>query len=185
MPTGEAVDEQLAAMGVAASELDLVLLSHLDCDHANGLSQVKEARRTLVSRAELEAATRGRPAAKVRFNPAWWEDTGLDTFEWNGTEGPFRRSCDVFGDDSFVMIHIPGHTEGLCALRIKGADGRFVLLYADGGYAALSWEALLTSGIAVNREQQLKWIRDMSLDEKCIESLATHDPGIQPHVIEL
>ena len=32
-----AVDEQLAARGVAPVDWDAVLLSHLDCDHANGL----------------------------------------------------------------------------------------------------------------------------------------------------
>ena len=42
--SGAAIDEQLAARGVAPADLDAVLLSHLDCDHANGLKLVKVAR---------------------------------------------------------------------------------------------------------------------------------------------
>lgn len=40
---GAAVSKQLAAKGISPSELDLVLLSHLDCDHANGLRDVAAA----------------------------------------------------------------------------------------------------------------------------------------------
>lgn len=40
---GAAIDEQLADMGLAPSDLDYVLLTHLDCDHANGLKQVADA----------------------------------------------------------------------------------------------------------------------------------------------
>ena len=49
---GEAIDEQLAKLNYRPSDIDYVLLSHLDCDHANGLRQVKDARHILVSEAE-------------------------------------------------------------------------------------------------------------------------------------
>ena len=35
------------------------------------------------------------------------------------------------------------------------------------------------------QRQSLQWIREQSMDERCIESLATHDTDIRPHVIEL
>lgn len=46
---GAAINEQLETMGIAPSALDMVLLSHLDCDHANGLKLVSGAKRILVS----------------------------------------------------------------------------------------------------------------------------------------
>lgn len=46
---GAAIDEQLAALGIKPSGLDMVLLSHLDCDHANGLKLVSDAKQILVS----------------------------------------------------------------------------------------------------------------------------------------
>ncbi|WP_197945508.1 hypothetical protein [Helicobacter suis] len=47
---------------------------------------------------------------------------------------------------------------------------------------------MITSGVALNKAQQrksLEWIREESMSPQCIESLATHDSDITPHVIEL
>ena len=63
-----------------------------------------------------------------------------------------------------------------------------MLLFSDGGYARKSWEQMITYGIAAHKtlqKQSLAWIREQSLDPNCVESLANHDPDIQPHVIEL
>ena len=38
------IDEQLQQLGISPATLDYVLLSHLDCDHANGLRAVKDAK---------------------------------------------------------------------------------------------------------------------------------------------
>ena len=79
-------------------------------------------------------------------------------------------------------------TQTRCALRVTNSDGRFVLLFSDGGYARKSWEQLITSGIADDRVAQkrsLEWIREQSTDADCAESLANHDPDVRPHVIEL
>ena len=112
IPLGEAVDEQLESMGIQPADLDYVLLTHLDCDHANGL----------------------------------------------------------------------------CAVKITREDGKYVLLFSDGGYATKSWKEMITSGVSLNKEMQrksLQWIREQSMDANCIESLATHDTDIKLHVIEL
>ena len=188
MEKGAAIDEQLAALGIHPADLDLVLLSHLDCDHANGLKLVADAKQILVSKDELLFAENKTPVNRIRYNADWWRGTKMQTFAWNGTEGPAGKSYDVFGDGSLVMVNIPGHSKGLCALKITGSDGRFVLLYADGGYARRSWEQLITSGIADDKaaqKQSLEWIREQSLDVNCVESLANHDPDVQPHIIEL
>ncbi len=184
---GAAVNEQLASIGTRSSELYAVLLSHLDCDHANGLRSVADAERILVSRDELLFARNASPVNRIRYNPDWWSGTKLQAFCWNGSLGPVGRSYDVFGDGSIVMINIPGHSKGLCALKLTAADGRFVLLYSDGGYARRSWEQLITSGIAddkVMQKRSLEWIRKQSLSEKCVASLANHDPDVHPQIIE-
>ena len=76
----------------------------------------------------------------------------------------------------------------LTHLDCDHANGLFVLLFSDGGYARKSWEQMITSGIAADKalqKQSLQWIREQSLDPDCVESLANHDPDIRPHVIEL
>ena len=186
LPQGEAIDEQLAALGIQPSDLDMVLLSHLDCDHANGLKLVSDAKRILVSKDEISFAGNGSLMNKIRYNKDWWNETKLEGFDWNGTDGPVQKSYDVFGDGSLVMVNIPGHCKGLCALKITNREGKYVLLFADGGYARKSWEEQITSGIADDKEQQKKslaWIREQSLNKDCVESLANHDPEIMPHII--
>ncbi len=39
---GKAVNEQLQTLGIYPENLDYVLLTHLDCDHASGVKQVKK-----------------------------------------------------------------------------------------------------------------------------------------------
>ena len=185
---GEAINEHLERMGIKPSELDYVLISHLDCYHANGLKQVADAKHILVSRAEMEGTTRNSFQIRIRFQHRWWEGVDLQTFDWNGTEGPVGRSYDVLGDGSLVMVNIPGHSEGLCALKIKNDEGKYVLLFADGGYATKSWRDMITSGITLDKKlqrQSLQWIREQSLSPDCVASLTTHDTDVEPHVIEL
>lgn len=184
IPLGMTIDEQLAKMGIMPSDIDLILLSHLDCDHANGLSGVKDAKRIIVSEEELEYAKKHH----TRYHSRWWDCVDLKTHGWNGTEGPAGKSYDVFGDGSIVQVNIPGHCPGLCATRISDGNGRFVLLFSDGGYAKKSWEEMITSGISDDKELQkksLQWIHDQSLSPDCVESLANHDPDIEPHIIDL
>ena len=76
LPQGQAIDEQLEERGIRPRDLDLVLLSHLHCDHADGLHHLKEAPRILVSAPELRAASRDR----LRYLPHEWSDTGIDAF---------------------------------------------------------------------------------------------------------
>ena len=185
IPLGEAVDEQLEAMGIKPADLDYVLLTHLDCDHANGLRAVKDAKHIIVAQEELDCA---RKNGFIRYKKKWWEGVDLQTIEWNGTEGPAQKSFDLFGDGSIKMINIPGHCDGLCAVKITREDGKYVLLFSDGGYATKSWKEMITSGVSLDKEMQrksLQWIREQSMDANCIESLATHDTDIKPHVIEL
>lgn len=207
---GEAVNEQLAAMGVKPQDLDYVLLSHLDCDHANGLNQVKDAKHILVSKTEMEGIHHGGLQGKIRFQPRWWDGVDLKTFDWdrgsseshqarlngrvvteegeaNGNEGPVGHSYDVLGDGRLKMINIPGHSEGLCALKIINSEGKYVLLYADGGYATKSWKEMITSGIALDKKlqkQSLGWIREQCMSPNCIASFASHDTEVKPQVVE-
>lgn len=185
---GTAVDEQLIQMGIKPEDIDYVLLTHLDCDHANGLGLVAKARHILVSRSEMEFAKKKTLVNRVRYQSRWWAGMDLTLFDWNGTEGPVNHSFDLFDDGSVVMVNIPGHSDGLCAVRITNAEGKFVLLFSDGGYAEKSWKEMITSGIAEDKVQQRKslaWIREQSMDECCIESLANHDTEIMPHVITI
>lgn len=186
---GKCIDEQLANIGIKPSDLDYVILSHLDCDHANGLSLVKEARHIIVSNDELKFANEKNFITKTRYQKKWWKDINLTGFDFNGYEGPFEKSYDLFDDGSIVLINIQGHSDGLCALKITNKEtGNYVLLYSDGGYATKSWMNMILPGIIDNKEKGIKsleWIKKESLNPKCIESIANHDVDVIPHIIKI
>lgn len=184
--SGQCIDEQIAEMGIKDSDIDTFLLTHLDCDHANGLKQVKGAKKFMVAADEVRFANK--LTNKVRYYKGWWDGIKLTGFDWNDNQGPVSKSYDLPGDGSIELINIPGHSDGLFAVKIRNEEGKFVLLFYDGGYARKSWKEMITSGIAADKQLQkksLQWIREQSLDPDCIESLANHDPDIIPHVIEL
>ena len=179
---GRTIRERLAAQGLTPSDIDFVVISHLDCDHADGLPQMRGAGRIMIAEDEMRGATEHGPVNSVRFNPGWWDglEDGIDLYRWNGTQGPAHRSYDLFGDGSVELINIPGHTKGLVATKITNPDGRYVLLFADGGYSSASWQRMIVSGIAENKDDQrrsLEWIRQQSLDPRCLASMASHDPA--------
>lgn len=182
---GMAIDEQLARHGVRPSDLDYVLCTHLDCDHVNGLRLVADARRIMVASDELQYAERH---PFIRFQKRWWRGVRLTPFDWNAGEGPFGKSYDLLSDGSITLINIAGHSNGLFAVKVTNREGKYVLLASDGGYSTRSWQELIPSGIALDRQKQmqsLRWIKSQSEHPDCIASIANHDPDVSPHTIEL
>lgn len=187
LPEGKAIDEQLAQLGVSVHDLDYVILTHLDCDNVSGLQQVKEAKHILVSDDEMAGTEGGGFANQVRYRKAFWEKVPLTKYQWNDNAGPFNRSYDLFGDRSIELIAIPGHSAGMVAVKINNGDGKYVLLTADGAYSQRCWREMVTPGIFVDRDDQmrsLEWIRERSLSPDCVASIATHEPDVELRTIE-
>ena len=44
LPEGQAIHEQLIKLGYKPSDIDYILMSHMHCDHADGLRLVKQAK---------------------------------------------------------------------------------------------------------------------------------------------
>lgn len=184
LPMGESLVEQLAQRHIRPEDIDYVLLTHLHSDHASGLRQLKGARHILVSEEEWQDTKKH----SERYVTSMWKGVDIETFAFAETgQGPVGRSFDLFGDGSVEMIQIPGHTSGLAAVKITHG-GKFVLLFADGGYAEKSWKEMIPPGTALDEQQayrSLQWIHDMSQKEDCLESLANHDREVIPHEIVL
>jgi N-acyl homoserine lactone hydrolase len=179
---GRTIRERLEALGMKPSDIDYVVISHLDCDHADGLPQMKGVGKVMIADDEMKGAKERGFVNGVRFYPGWWDGLRdeIDLYHWNGTLGPVHKSYDLFGDDSVQMVNIPGHTKGLVATKITNPDGNYVLLFADGGYSSASWQRMIVSGIAEDKAAQrrsLEWIRQQSLDPHCLASMASHDPA--------
>lgn len=183
LPEGEAVTEQMKRLGYQPSDLEYVLLSHMDLDHTSGLSMVKEAKHIMCSEEEWKDTKK----FPVRYKN-YWKETEIERFIYEPSHyGPVNRSYDLFGDESILLISTPGHSHGIFTVQVRNS-GKFVLLIGDVGYMRASWEKQILPGIVADKKAEVKsleWVKKMSEQEDCVEILANHDQEVVPHVVEL
>ena len=181
VPAGEAIHEQLAALGLKPEELAAVLLTHLDPDHVAGLRHLQGAKRVVLP--EDEYFWSCRTVYKLRQPRSLWIDTPMERPYYRGSPlGPNHWAIDLFGEESLQLINVPGHTDGQAAVLIR-SGGRFVLLAADAAFSPRNWREDLTPGFGFDREFQrksLSWLREMEADPACAAILCSHDPALQP-----
>lgn len=185
LPEGEAIHEQLSQLGYKPSDIDYLVLSHMHCDHADGLRLVNLAKNIMLSQPEYEAIQHD----KMHYLPHEWKGVHLKPFQLENTGiGPKGKSYDLFGDGTIQMVWVPGHSKGLCATLVQNHSDDFVLLASDVGYAEKSWENQILPGVLVDKDEakeSLEWVEKMAYDADCIEAIANHDPQVKPHVITL
>ena len=186
LPKGMAVHEQLAAMGIRPEDLACVLLTHLDPDHVSGLKHVNRARRIILP--EDEYFWSCRTVYKARQPQSLWIDQPIERVFYRGSPlGPNRWAIDVLGDESVMMVNVPGYTDGQAAMLVRSGK-RFVLLTADAAFSSRNWREEITPGLGFDRKLQLKslrWIAQMAADPSCAAVLCSHDPSVEPGMITL
>ncbi len=184
LPEGEAIHEQLAALGLRPEDLDCVLLTHMDADHTAGLRHLRGAKRMLV--AEDEYFWSCRTVYKLRQPMNLWEGLPLERYYYRGMPlGTNRWAYDLFGDESLMLINLPGHTDGQAVIRLK-SGGKFVILAADAAFSPQNWQELRPPGLGFDRGMQLKalhWLREQEADPACLGIFCSHDPAVQAQVL--
>lgn len=186
VPMGQAIHEQLSALGLSPSDLDYVFLTHLDADNVCGLRHLDGAKHILCSQEDYWWSCR--TVYKLRQSQKLWLSDHMETFWFKGTNvGPFIWSKDFFDDGSFTLIHLPGHTDGQYGVLLRRGQ-RFAFFCSDAAYDRRSWEELVVPGFGFNRESQLKclkWIQSLSRENGCVGIFSGHDPALTPGVVEL
>ena len=186
LPAGEAIHEHLAARGLAPADLDCVILTHLDPDHVAGLRHLRGAKRIVLP--EDEYFWNCRAVYKARQPQELWIHEPIERLYYRGAaDAPNRWAIDLFGDESVLLVNVPGHTDGQAAVLLR-QGGKFVLLAADAAFSPRNWRESITPGFGFDRQQQLKslrWIAAKAADPGCAAVLCSHDPGVQPHTIEI
>jgi glyoxylase-like metal-dependent hydrolase (beta-lactamase superfamily II) len=123
--------EQLAAIGVAPADVDVVVLSHLHFDHAGGVlsswrpdtapSLVFDSASYVIGRAAWERAVSPTPRDRASFVaelPGLLEATGrLELVDGD-------RSTTL--GEGYRFHHSDGHTPGLLMTEVEGPDGPVV-----------------------------------------------------------
>lgn len=184
VPMGATIDKKLNALGFSDKDIDYLILSHLDGDHAGGISLVQNAKNIIVSEPEYKASKK----LSFRYNNKYWEDTKIKPFKFQKSPiGPENSSFDLFNDGSIILVHTPGHSKGLTSIIIKSFnDMSYIVLAADVGDQRSNWETMLLPGIIDNKTQayfSLKWSQGLSYDKNCKGIYANHDPEVLEQLI--
>lgn len=163
-----------------------VLLTHLDPDHVSGLRHVSRAGRIVLP--EYEYYWSCRTVYKTRQAQKLWMPYPMERPFYRGSPlGPNHWAIDLFGDESVLLVNVPGHTEGQAAVLLR-SGGRFVLLAADAAFSPRNWQEGIVPGFGFARQWQrksLRWIADMAADPACAAVLCSHDAEIRPGLVTL
>ncbi|EQA43511.1 metallo-beta-lactamase domain protein [Leptospira broomii serovar Hurstbridge str. 5399] len=151
-----------------------ILLTHLHLDHILG---------TLDFPAGTPIYTGKREASKRNFLNLFIQGTtdkilgpapALEELTFTEGDGNSARVLDFFGDQSFYVIQVPGHTAGSLAFVVKSTSG-LQLLTGDTCHTRWGWEHSVTPGEYTENQD----LNRESLD--FLKEIAAKFPGIKVH----
>lgn len=184
VPEGMAVHEQLAAMGIKPEDLSCVVITHLDPEHVSGVRHVNKAKRIVVP--EDEYFWSCRTVFKSRQVWSLWMAQPISREFYHGFDlGPNKWAINLLGDESVMLVNVPGYTDGQAAVLLREGK-RFAVLAADAAFSPRNWQQMITPGFGfglVWQQKSLKWLADMAADPNCSAVLCSHDPDIKPQTI--
>jgi glyoxylase-like metal-dependent hydrolase (beta-lactamase superfamily II) len=128
---GDELPGALAGIGLAAGQIDTVVLTHMHGDHMDGAVHLGGAP-LLVQDSELAYSRSmvSRVFSKVLRQPI---PEGLNFVPVALREpfGAFAASRPLTGDGRVLLVSTPGHTPGHCSVLCIDDEGRHVLLAGD------------------------------------------------------
>lgn len=168
----ETLEQQLAELGVAPSDIDYFSISHGHFDHVGNAALFKDAT-WIVDKDERDWMFR----EEARQSPDFVSYAPLEAVKTTLIEGDGDH--DVFGDGSVIVVQAPGHTPGHTVLLLNTANSGKVLLSGDMWHLAEAREKRTIPAFNFNREQTLA-----SMDK--VEALAASTSArvIRQHVPE-
>lgn len=147
---------QLQARGFAAADVRHVVLTHLDFDHAGGLSDFPHA--TVHTTADEHAAAVTAPDAldRRRYRPVQWAhrpDWRLHT----GRGDVWREG--LTGHEvlpGITLVPMPGHSRGHAAVAVDAGERGLVVHAGDAAFDASSYADRTPSGRALTPVRTLR-----------------------------
>ena len=118
MQPGDGVIEQLATVGLSPDDIDIVVNSHLHCDHC-GCNEFFTKATFVVHEHELQTARKPESEGRGYFKADWDHPMPVDTID---------GEKDLFNDGRVVLVPLPGHSPGLTGALVGfDRDGTFLL----------------------------------------------------------
>ena len=187
-PASDPVVQQLPKLGFDQKSVKQVILSHLHWDHAGGMLDFPNAEFIIGAR-EWDSATapdsHRHAYIREQYDRPELRKRLVSTDPGKPILG-FPASYDVFGDGSFVLVDLPGHTEGLMGLILTMPSGRRLLLGGDSFYFPENLEnrapkSKLMKKLVHEKDQAditIGVLHDLMLHEPSIEMIGCHDHRI-------
>lgn len=146
LPCEEQLLTQLAGLGVSASDVSCVLVSHLHADHVAGLRDLPSSRFSALE-ADVAACLHGSRVDRLMHGmlPALLPDDFMSRLDLVDARpivdlgplwAPFARAYDLVGDGSLLGVPLPGHAPAQLGVLLRTEDDREVLLAADACWSA-------------------------------------------------
>jgi N-acyl homoserine lactone hydrolase len=181
----EEAGPQLKALGVAATDVKRVVLTHLHIDHDGGLGHFPLSE-ILASPAELRRATGA--AGQLRgYLPQRWpkafdpKPLVLD----GGPYGPFPRSKRLTADSAIVAVATPGHTSDHLSVVVEDHD-KTVFIAGDASYNEAAMLAGAIDGVSDNEGQAAATLAAIRafIEARPTVYLPAHDPEARRRLAE-
>ena len=178
---GEDIVSQLNKLGYKPSDLDLVIITHLDADAAGGLKTVQDAKKIIIG--DLEEYWSCRKQFKMYQPQCFWYYTKYEKYFHKGTTlGPQNHSIDLFEDESVQLVMTPGHTFDTTAVLLQN-NGKKVLLSSDIVTSVETGNSIRTYHEEYQR-RSYEWVKEVAADKDCLAIFPMHPEEKLPEVFE-
>lgn len=180
---------QIEKLGFHPNDVRHIFVTHLDFDHAGGISDFPQATVHVLS-SEYQATQSFSFKSKLRYKSVQFKDHR----HWNFVDP--RRGASWFNlqqvqalnlfQDEILMIPLEGHSKGHCGIAIKRSSG-WMLFCGDAYFSHLELNPnnklhaldLMERILAENNQQRvsnLKRLQHIAQYEPQIELISAHDP---------
>lgn len=190
----ESAAAQVRRLGHAPEDVAHLVMTHLDFDHAAGMTDFPQARVHL-SHAEADAARHPRgPINRNRYRPAQWGDQHRwHTYDVFRTDWFGLPASGIDGVPDVLLVFLPGHTPGHCGVAVPTGTG-WLLHAADAVFnmreldpvqpstptAARAYQWMMQTS-QVQRRRSLAQLRRLRRDHaEEVQIVCTHDSAF-PH----
>jgi len=138
---------QIEALGFAAGDVSHIVLTHLDFDHAGGLSDFPAA--TVHTTADEHAAGVTSPdfLDRRRYRPTQWAHDV--TWKIHAGRGDVWKH-DLTGHEvlpGITLVPMPGHSRGHAAVAVDGGARGLLVHVGDAAFDASSYADATPSGV--------------------------------------
>lgn len=170
-------------LGYSVGDVSTAIVSHLHQDHIGGLGELGDAD-IVVSQTEWDTLASPLPELRglmtrhidlpglrwQRVQPGPTDDKGLL---------PFRKSHDLFGDGSLVLLPTPGHTPGSMSLLVRQTGLPPLMMVGDLTYDVHLMEHDHVPGVGSRKRlrEATTLINQMRQLYPDLVVLPAHDPG--------